>query len=290
MKIHCFILLTTALVFSLAATDLRAAEDAQAIFEKFEAEKVEALVAYLKSNPKDSAAAESMLVDAYSNLEQPDKAAPLLKARYDRMPKGAEAQLQELIPGVIQPLFTIYTQAGMKDEARSFLEQAKKDLAAHEQGTKVGQFFDGMLGELDKPSVGDVMEISFTATDGSKVDLAAMKDKVVLVDFWATWCGPCVREMPNLIKAYEKYHDKGFEIIGISLDKDREALDKFVKKQGLAWPQCFDGKGWQTELAGKFGIRGIPATFLVGKDGKVLTTDLRGDALDKQLEEQLGGS
>ena len=279
-----------ALALAFPGSTLFAADDAQAIFETFEAQKAEALVSYLESDPEDAEAAESMLVDSYLSLGQPEKAAPLLQARYDRMPKGADAQLQELIPGVIQPLFEIYSQNGMKAEARTLLEQAKKDLADHQQGSQVAQFFDGMLGELDKPSVGDVMEISFTATDGSEIDLADMKDKVVLVDFWATWCGPCVGEMPNLIKAYEEYHDKGFEIIGISLDQDRGALDKFVEDRGLAWPQYFDGKGWQNELAGKFGIRGIPATFLVGRDGKVVATDLRGDALEQALEEHLGGS
>lgn len=283
-------ILATFLVAAFPGTQLQSAEDAQAIFEKFEKQKAEALVAYLESNPEDSEAAESMLVEVYMNLDQPENAAPLLQARYDRMPKGADAQLQELIPGVIQPLFQLYSKSGKKEEARALLEQAKKDLADHQQGSQVAQFFDGMLGELDKPSVGDVMEIAFTATDGSEINLADMKDKVVLVDFWATWCGPCVGEMPNLIKAYEEYHEKGFEILGISLDQDKAALEKFVEERKMTWPQFFDGKGWENELAGKFGIKGIPATFLIGKDGTVVATDLRGDALEQALEEHLGGS
>lgn len=276
-------------VAALAGSGLVAADDAQAIFEKFENQKAEALAAYLETKPEDAAEAEAMLIDTYSALGQADKAAPLLRARYDGLPKGAEAQLQELIPGVIQPLFQLYRQNGMKEEARSFLEQAKKDLEGHPQGSQVAQFFDGLLGELSKPGVGDVMEIAFTATDGSEVDLAAMKDKVILVDFWATWCGPCVGEMPNVIKAYDKYRDQGFEVIGISLDQDKGALEKFVKDRKMTWPQYFDGKGWENELAGKFGIRGIPATFLIGKDGKVAATDLRGEALDEEIEKLLGG-
>ena len=132
------------------------------------------------------------------------------------------------------------------------------------------------------------MDIAFTAMDGTEVDLSKMTDKVVLVDFWATWCGPCVGELPNVISAYEKYHDKGFEIIGISLDQDKGALEGFVKQRKMTWPQYFDGKGWENDLAKEFGIRGIPATFLIGKDGKIVVTDLRGDMLEQQLGKLLG--
>ncbi len=267
-----------------------AAEDARGIFEKFENQKAEALAAYLAANPaaEDAAEAESMLVGAYMELGQAEKAAPLLKKRYDGMSKGADANLQELIGGVIQPLFQVYTQAGMKDEARALVEQAKADLASHPQGAQIAQFMDGLLGQLAMPGVGDTMEIAFTATDGSEVDLAKMKDKVVLVDFWATWCGPCVAELPNVLSAYEKYHEKGFEIIGISLDQDKTALDGFVTQRKMAWPQYFDGKGWENDLSQKFGIRSIPATFLIGKDGKVTATDLRGEQLEREIAKLLG--
>ena len=114
-----------------------------------------------------------------------------------------------------------------------------------------------------------------------------MSGKVVLVDFWATWCPPCVAEMPNVIAAYNQYHDQGFEIIGISLDQDKDALLAFTKENKMPWPQYFDGKGWSNEIAGQYGIRGIPATFLIGKDGKIAATDLRGPALKSKLDELL---
>ena len=109
----------------------------------------------------------------------------------------------------------------------------------------------------------------------------------MLVDFWATWCGPCVAELPNVLAAYTEYHDKGFEVIGISLDQDKGALEGFVKKREMAWPQMFDGKGWESDLVKKYGIRGIPATFLIGKDGKVAATDLRGEVLSVKVKELL---
>ena len=266
------------------------AEDARAIFEKFESQKAEALAAYLAATPDaaDAADAEAMLVDAYLEMDQAEKAAPILQKRYDGMAKGADANLQELIGGVIQPLFAAYTKAGQKDKAKAFIEQAKEDLKSNPQGPQIMQFLDGMTSQLAMPSPGDTMDIAFTAMDGTEVDLSKMTDKVVLVDFWATWCGPCVGELPNVISAYEKYHDKGFEIIGISLDQDKGALEGFVKQRKMTWPQYFDGKGWENDLAKEFGIRGIPATFLIGKDGKIVVTDLRGDMLEQQLGKLLG--
>ena len=149
---------------------------------------------------------------------------------------------------------------------------------------------ESLEAQLAAPGVGDVLDISFTSTTGEEVDLAKMKGKVVLVDFWATWCGPCIAEMPNVIAAYNKYHGKGFEIVGISLDQSKESLDAYVSENKMAWPQYFDGKGWQSDIAGKFGISSIPATFLVGKDGKVVASNLRGDQLEEKLDELLGAA
>jgi thiol-disulfide isomerase/thioredoxin len=279
-----------AAVGSLMFASSAHAETAQEIFKKFESQKAEALAAYLAANAAaaDAAEAEALLIDAYSNAGDTDKAAALYQKRYDSLAKGAEADLQELIGGVIQPLFKLLVESGRKDDARTLLEKARSDLAGNPQAAQIGQFFDGLVGELSVPSVGDTMEIAFTATDGSEVDLAKMKDKVVLVDFWATWCAPCVAEMPHVIAAYEEFHDKGFEVIGISLDQDKSALEGFVKQRGMTWAQFFDGKGWENDMVRQFGIRGIPATFLIGKDGKVAASNLRGEELGAKVKQLLG--
>ncbi len=278
-------LLSTALFTNTGFAET--AETAESIFDNFEAQKAEALEAYVKSNPTadDASTAESMLIGAYMQLDQPEKAAPLLEKRYEASSKGADANLEELIGGVIEPLFRAYSAASNKDGARAILEKAKADLAAHPQGPQIAQFFDGMLGKLDLPAVGDTMDIKFTSTDGKEIDLSKMKDKVILVDFWATWCGPCVAEMPHVISTYAKYKDAGFEVVGISLDSDRAALDEFVAEKGMTWPQYFDGKGWDNDIARSFGISGIPATFLIGKDGKIAGSNLRGSALEEAVAE-----
>lgn len=120
------------------------------------------------------------------------------------------------------------------------------------------------------------LELKFTTVDGKAFDLASLQGKVVLIDFWATWCGPCVAELPNVIKAYQELHPKGFEIVGISLDQDKEKLLAFVKEKGMEWPQYFDGKGWQNEISTKYGISSIPAMWLVNKKGMVVSTNARG--------------
>lgn len=130
------------------------------------------------------------------------------------------------------------------------------------------------------------LDLKFTAVDGTAIDLAKLRGKVVLVDFWATWCPPCREEVPNVVAAYTKYHDKGFEVVGISLDQDKSALLSFTKAHGMVWPQYFDGNGWDNKVSKSFGIDSIPAMWLVGKDGKVLTTNARDD-LAGQVEKAL---
>ncbi len=119
------------------------------------------------------------------------------------------------------------------------------------------------------------------------LNLAAYKGKVVLVDFWATWCGPCVGELPNVLAAYEKHHAAGFEIVGISLDSDKAKLEKFIETKKMPWQQYFDGKGWENKLAGKYGVNSIPATYLLDGEGKIIAKNLRGEALEEAVAKAL---
>ena len=130
----------------------------------------------------------------------------------------------------------------------------------------------------------------FTDADvaGKPLSLDAYRGKVVLVDFWATWCGPCVAELPNVLETYRTYHARGFEIIGISLDKDLNVLTTFIKDHNMSWQQYFDGRGWENKLVAKYGIRSIPTTFLLDGKGRIVAKDLHGNALATELAKLLG--
>ena len=134
-------------------------------------------------------------------------------------------------------------------------------------------------------------EFSGTTVDGKEVSVKDFRGKVLLIDFWATWCGPCVREMPNVVATWEKYKDQGFAILGVSLDRegDEDKLRAFVKKHGMGWPQLYDGKGWKTGPGVLNNIRSIPFTFLLDREGRVRYSKLRGDELGRRVEELLSG-
>jgi peroxiredoxin len=137
---------------------------------------------------------------------------------------------------------------------------------------------------------GEPIHFSVKGLNGETLSPAEYKGKVLLIDFWATWCGPCIAEMPNVKSVYNKYHPRGFEIVGISLDQSRDKLDAYIKQQGIQWPQYFDGKWWNNDVATMYGIKSIPATLLVDKQGKIRYKSLRGRQLEAAVEKLVAES
>jgi peroxiredoxin len=123
--------------------------------------------------------------------------------------------------------------------------------------------------------------------DGKPVALSSFQGSYVLVDFWASWCGPCRMENPNVVKAFHQYHAKGFTIVGVSLDEQKDKWLGAIKKDGLDWTQVSDLKGWDNQVAAQYGIKGIPMNFLLDKNGVIVARGLTGDALEKKLAELL---
>lgn len=148
----------------------------------------------------------------------------------------------------------------------------------------------GMLRRMNL--MGQPMEISGKTIDGKEVDWKSYRGKVVLVDFWASWCGPCRQELPNILKLYKAYHDKGFDVLGVSLDVTQEDAEKGVKEENIPWPSIFpedeNQRRWDHPLVRHYGIGGIPMAILVDQEGKVVHMEARGENLATELQRLLG--
>lgn len=176
----------------------------------------------------------------------------------------------------------------------ALIRQIKKDYP----DTTVGRDADRIISSIQQNE--ETRKIRRTLTNGTQfpdfsekdllgnpLSVSQYEDKIVLVEFWATWCAPCVAELPNILKAYNKHHSTGFEVIGISLDQNEQKLKSFLKAKEIPWRQYFDGKEWQNKLAAKYGIDSVPSTFLLDRQGRIIGQDLRGEALEEALTKAL---
>ena len=214
------------------------------------------------------------------------------KAAMDRSAEGAEVVIAQYESGVrdlikefpdrSEPYDLLYTVAANSQGEKT--RALANEILASKASDNAKQQARGLLKRLD--ILGHPVELKFTAVDGREVDLAKLSGKVVLIDFWATWCGPCVGELPHVKEAYSKLHDKGFEIVSISFDQSQDQLEKFVKKEKMEWPQFFDGKGWGNKFGQEFGINAIPTMWLIDKKGNVRDLNAR-DNLAGKVERML---
>jgi thiol-disulfide isomerase/thioredoxin len=203
--------------------------------------------------------------------------------------KGAGASEHEKLAYAHYYLAETYKAEGKYDPAEAEYKVILRDFSdVNPRLTDVVKNnIEGLAAERRLAIGGEPVSFDVKSIEGERLTPAAYRGKVLLIDFWATWCGPCVAEMPNVKSVYAKYHGKGFEIVGISLDQSRDKLDRYLAAQGIEWPQYFDGKWWNNDVAVSYGIKSIPATFLVDKKGKIRYKSLRGRQLEAAVEELL---
>jgi peroxiredoxin len=176
----------------------------------------------------------------------------------------------------------MYTNSKTLAECTKYYAALDPKIKASEQGKEVAE----RIAILNKIEVGR-QALAFTQNDvnDKPVSLDSYKGKYVLLEFWASWCGPCRAENPNLLKQKQLFGDKGFNILGVSLDKNKDLWVKAIEKDGLTWTQVSDLKGWNNDIAVLYGIKAVPANFLIDPSGKIIAQDLRGEALNKKLQE-----
>ncbi len=178
----------------------------------------------------------------------------------------------------------VAAQKGMSERAGKVYGKVSPEL----KSTPLGKSIPIKLVALERTAMGAIApDFEQRTPEGKLIKLSSYNQKkYVLVDFWTSWCGPCREENPNLTKVYERYKDKGFTILGVSLDTpgQKKAWLKAIEKDGLVWTQVSDLKGWDNEAAKMYGIRGIPANFLLDPSGKIIAKDLRGDKLHEELK------
>lgn len=202
------------------------------------------------------------------------------------------ANIKALIPEMGTALVAIFAANNLLNPQRDFaeMEAVAQRFEKENPSPKIVQAYTGYIKRIKGISVGDeAPDFTLDNPEGTPVTLSSLRGKYVLIDFWASWCGPCRMENPNVVKMYNKYKDKGFAIYGVSLDKDKTAWLNAIKKDGLTWTHGSDLKYWNSAVAQTYGVNAIPATYLLDKEGKVIAKNLRGPSLEAKLSELLGG-
>lgn len=188
---------------------------------------------------------------------------------------------------ILTQLFFMYTQDNLEFDDAFKKQLYENCVASGSENEFVRRFIQSTQAEMSTAVGNTAPEITLLDTNGQVVSLSSFRGKVVLVDFWASWCKPCREENPNVVKMYQKYKDQGFEILGVSLDQADKPWKKAIVDDQILWTHVSDLKGWQSSAAKLYAVESIPATFLLDREGKIAAKGLRGEKLEQKVAELL---
>lgn len=214
-----------------------------------------------------------------------------IQAQYMEADQKRIAAIRGMIPAMGTSLVALFAANNFLNPEND-LDILKKLANDYEKVIPTPTLAKGFIGQIKRTAglaVGEpAPDFTLPTPDGKSIALSSLKGKYILLDFWASWCGPCRQENPNVVRMYNKFKEKGFDIYGVSLDKEANAWKKAIEKDGLTWKHGSDLKFWNSDVAQTYGVRAIPATFLLDKEGVIIAKNLRGAALEAKLTELLG--
>ena len=208
---------------------------------------------------------------------------------YAKLMTDAQAKETELIkanPDSYVSTFVIVSGMGQMEYEQ--LKERYNLLGEKAKASAQGKAIAAQIAKLESTAIGQIApNFTITTPEGESISLYDIKGKVKLIDFWASWCGPCRGENPHVVEIYKEYHPKGLEIFGVSLDNNKEAWVKAIADDGLVWKHGSDLKGWQSAPAQLYSVSGIPHTVLLDENNKIISKNLRGDELKQKIAELL---
>ena len=212
-----------------------------------------------------------------------------IQDQFQKVVEAAQAKEAELIkanPDSYVSTFVIVSGMGQMEYEQ--LKEKYALLGEKAKATAHGKAIAAQIAKLESTAIGQIApNFTVTTPEGESISLYDIKGKVKLVDFWASWCGPCRGENPHVVEIYKEYHPKGLEIFGVSLDNNKEAWVKAIADDGLVWKHGSDLKGWQSAPAKLYSVTGIPHTILLDENNKIIAKNLRGDELKQKIAELL---
>ncbi len=230
------------------------------------------------------------LVDLYQAAQEAGNETELLEitADYEKESAAINEVMQAYILNEMSNSVAAYAAYPdwESDAEMKLMQQVVKNVEKERPGLALTQDIQAKITRMARFAIGaEAPNIEEVNPEGEKVSLASLRGQYVLIDFWASWCGPCRQENPNVVRTFEKYKDKGFTVFGVSLDNNKEKWIKAIADDELNWPQVSDLGGWQAAPAALYNVRSIPANFLLDKEGRIIAKDLRGEALEAKVAE-----